>query len=127
MKIALPILVVAVLAVLAVNILMLQQLHNPPTRWEYSAFKFNAEELYSQNRNAIVNILVSSTGTGDGFKCNWTTNLVTSADAALNHIGYYGWDLAWSDGTNFIVKRPQHDFQNGAFIISTEKRALKNE
>lgn len=90
-----------------------------PVRWEYNNFKFSGYKVY--DFGATFNFL--------GFYAGWKeantnlespyieSNMVGSVEMVLNQVGRYGWELAWSDGTNFIVKRPVGVFTSGNFYV----------
>jgi hypothetical protein len=84
-----------------------------PVRWEYSKFKFHEPDSRTFSDTVVWCYVQFS----DGNFHWYPSNHVSDTDSLLNAVGNYGWDLAWSDGSNFIVKRPRDVFTNGVFIV----------
>ena len=79
-----------------------------PVRWEYNRFQcpgYKNEEFAGPSANYIL--------------INSESNTIYDAGELLNQVGRYGWELTWSDGNNFIVKRPAGVFTNGDFAVGT--------
>ena len=90
-------------------------------KWEFSSFKFHEPE-FNDSRTFMTECYIQFS---DG-NFHWQgSNTVASVDNLLNQIGDFGWDIAWSDGTNFIVKRPTDIFTNGDFIVEETTVSVK--
>jgi hypothetical protein len=77
--------------------------------WEYRIFEF--EPQADIRRFFVVNQVLFTS-----YSKILSTNDAVTVDVLLNIIGAYGWEIAWTDGTKFIVKRPaQHD---GEFYVT---------
>jgi hypothetical protein len=85
-----------------------------PVRWEYSSFSFHEPDFKMLPGKMMVCYVEFSQGEGV-----WSgSNNVHKADSVLNQVADHGWELAWTDGRQFIVKRPAGAFTNGAFIVA---------
>jgi hypothetical protein len=85
----------------------------PPVKWEYSAFEYHDPDYQSYPGNGNFCYIEFSDG-----NYSWTgSNNLHDLDSLLNKIGGYGWDLIWSDGKKFVVKRPADAFTNGVFLV----------
>jgi hypothetical protein len=93
----------------------------PVQKWEYSNFKYHEPE-FDNSRTFMTECYIEFS---DG-NFHWeNSNTVTSVDLLLNQIGNFGWEIAWTDGTNFIVKRPTDIFTNGTFIVEETTVSVK--
>ncbi|MGB7749881.1 MAG: hypothetical protein WBN75_21640 [Verrucomicrobiia bacterium] len=72
-----------------------------PQKWEYTEFEFLAP--------VELTILL-----GQDKKDKETP---ANVEQVLNAIGQYGWELAWTDHQNFIVKRPAGIWKDGGFFV----------
>ncbi|MDE2020815.1 MAG: hypothetical protein KGJ13_10810 [Patescibacteria group bacterium] len=87
-----------------------------PAGWDYASIQIREPEKADDGRELVTQVIVEYRG-GCYF-----TNVAYSLTDALKAVGDYGWELAWSDGSNCIVKRPQNVWTNGSFAVITAAR-----
>jgi hypothetical protein len=102
-----------------------QQQPPVPVRWDVSEFTFTGyshKDDYDEKIRWHAMLTFSHIDVGNGFKViQDRSEDATSADTILDRLGDDGWELAWSDGTRYIVKRPQGKWLHEFFDVNYEQ------
>jgi hypothetical protein len=86
-----------------------------PTEWEYQQFTFLGNRTEYDVK--WFDYVLIERWNGQHAPYLTDSNRVYSAGSLLDLIGYQGWELAWTDGKNYIVKR--HGQGRDNFIVGT--------
>lgn len=99
-----------------------------PVRWDYQSFEYDGKNILHSESSAenyylsvVFADVVAVTTNGNQFAglklVEDRPRMVSSASSILNTIGSDGWELAWSDGEKFIVKRPSGKWRHEYFNV----------
>ncbi|MDE2098215.1 MAG: hypothetical protein KGL39_13250 [Patescibacteria group bacterium] len=93
---------------------------DPPT-WQYNEFEFHAPDFKTLQGESLWCYYCEIEMLPEGGRQVINSNLTSSVGEVLNLAGAHGWELVWSDGENYIVKRPADVWTNGDFsVLETE-------
>jgi hypothetical protein len=108
------ILLACILVLQAALFVEMLALRTRPTEWEYKQFTF----LGNRTEYGVkwFDYLLIQRWNGHALDLTYS-NSVNSAGDVLEAIGDHGWELAWTDGKTYIVKRPGQGRDN--FYVGT--------
>jgi hypothetical protein len=97
-----------------------QQQPPVPVRWDVSSFEFSApfpHDEFSSQKYKMMLRFGDLHGLDAASATTTTPEQEISADGILDRIGNDGWELAWTDGKTYIVKRPQGQWYHDYFEV----------
>ena len=97
-------------------LLIWQRQKSAPMRWEYRTFKWDSTQAiasYSDSKVIYRQFIIfkDTTLTQQGTNFEFLSSesdpqMVFTITGILCYIGADGWEFCWTDGTNYIIKRP---------------------
>jgi DNA-directed RNA polymerase subunit RPC12/RpoP len=99
-----------------------QQQPPVPMRWDVKEFEFTGyshKDVFDEKIDWHATLTFSDMAGNNSLNIKQTgEESAFSADYILDRLGNDGWELAWSDGTRYIVKRPQGKWLHEFFDVS---------